>query len=70
MATSLPNFQTEEILQGSLPRRRIRLHNDSDLPFWPNRLHGLLQGSDPRRHDTATNMEQGRRGKALQILQR
>lgn len=42
MAAPLTHHRAEEILQGSLPHGRIRLHHHSHVPLGPDRLHGLL----------------------------
>ncbi len=51
MASPANDNGAQEILQRSLPNRRIRLHYHPNLPIRPNRFHGLLQGCQQRRED-------------------
>lgn len=69
MASSSPDCQAQEGLQGDFPRCRVRLHYHSDIPFRPDRLYGLLQGSRAQHAGPCTTVDQRRRRKALQVLQ-
>ena len=69
MAASTLDHRPEEGVQGSLSRRRVRIHHHPHLPIRPNRLHGLLQGPQEECQGAPPLMEPGRGGEAVQILQ-
>lgn len=69
MAPPPTHHQAEERLQGGLPHRRIRLHHHPNLPKWPNWLHGLLQGRQPRCQEPTSIMVCWGGGYHQQILQ-
>ena len=69
MASSISHQRPETILQRSVPCCRVCLHNDTYVSKRTNWLHGLLQGQGPRRQETFTELECGRGGEAMSVLQ-
>lgn len=69
MASPASDHQAQAGLQGGLPRRRVRLHHDPDLPIWPDRLHDLLQGRDAQRARAHPQLHGRAGGVAAALLQ-
>lgn len=68
MAPPLPHHRPQEVMQGSLPRCRIRLHHHPNLPLRPDRFHGLLQGCYTQRQGAPTLLVSRGGGEAVPIL--
>jgi len=69
MAPPGADYQTQDRLQRSLPRGRIRLHHHPHLPVWPDRLHGVLQRRLKERQRAVAKLGSEGRGGALSVLQ-
>jgi hypothetical protein len=69
MVASFSDHIAKEILQRSFPDRRICVHHDPNLSVRSNWIYGLLQGSGSRYQRANQELELGRGGKAVQILQ-
>ncbi len=63
------NNGTQEILPRSFPDCRICLHHHSNIPVWPNWVHGLLQGRRSRCQRASSQLDPRRGRQAMQILQ-
>ena len=53
MAPPPPNLDPKERMPRHLPRRRVRLHHNPDLPLRANRLPDLLPRQGPQREEAA-----------------
>jgi len=60
VATHEDHHRPDEVVQRSLPRRRVRLDHHPDLPQRPDRFHGVHQGREARCEEAGTDRE--RRG--------
>lgn len=69
MAPPLPHYESQKAMQRSLPHSGIRVHDHPNISIGTNRFHGMLQGCRAERKGTITQLERGRGGKALPILQ-
>jgi len=69
MAAPQTDCGSQEIMQASVPSCRVRLDHDSDLSFWPDRLHGVLQRRQQGRQKATAHGYLGRGGQIVQVLQ-
>ena len=70
MAAPAPHHPAEEGLQGDLPGGRVRLYHHPHLPLGPDRLHGLLQGRQPRCQGAPPPVDARGGGAEVPLLQR
>ena len=57
MATSTADRKDSQILQGDIPRGRVRLYHDPDIPLRADRFPRMLQRLYPERAQASPNME-------------
>lgn len=69
MAPPFSHRRPEEVLQGGLPRRRVRLHHHPHLSLRPDWLHGLLQGRQPQCQGAPPLLDTRGGGEAVPLLQ-